>query len=154
MAKLSIEWITANIIPKVLRAAIWGSITILIFYYLPLMLYPSSLLPAEFANTLTEFAVISVSFTVIGQLLKGTIAGCCFGIMRALILIAFFFTVSEGGLFNITVPVSEVVVNVSLDITLILLMIVSVNLLDIAKNLLDAINLLWQKPDNLDLDEI
>jgi hypothetical protein len=46
------------------------------------------------------------------------------------------------------------VVNVSLDITLILLMIVSVNLLDIAKNLLDAINLLWQKPENLNLDEI
>lgn len=154
MIKLSKEWIASNILPKVLNATIWGSITILIFYYLPLMLFPHNLLPNEFASTLTEFAVISVSFTIIGQLLKGTIAGCCFGIIRAFILIAFFFTISEGGLLTMTVPVSEVVVNISVDITLILLMIVSVNLLDIAKNLLDAINLLWQKPDNLDLDEI
>jgi len=154
MVKLSIEWITANIIPRILSATIWGSITILIFYYLPLMLYPHGLLPGEFTSTLTEFAVISVSFTVIGQLLKGTIAGCSFGITRAIILIAFFFTVSDGGFFNITIPLTEVVVNVSVDLTIILLMIVSVNLLDIAKNLLDAINLFWQKPDNVDLDEI
>ena len=54
----------------------------------------------------------------------------------------FFFSVADGGLFSVTVPVTEVVVNVTFDISVILLMIISVNLFDIARNLLEAISLL------------
>ena len=153
MVKLTIEWITIQVMPRILKAAIWGSITFFIVYYLPSMLYPSDLLPPEYSNALADFAVISVSFTVIGQLLSGTIVGCGFGIARALILIGFFFSVADGGLFSMTVPVTDVVINVTVDITTILLMIVSVNLFDIAKNLLEAINILDQKNEKIGFDE-
>lgn len=152
MVKLTVEWITINIMPRILKAAIWGSITYFIVYYLPMMLYPQDLFPVEYSTALTDFALISVSFTVIGQLLSGTIVGCGFGIARALILIGFFFSVAEGGIFSMTVPVTEVVVNVSVDITTILLMIVSVNLFDISKNILEAINILTQKTDKIDFE--
>ena len=153
MVKLTVEWITINVMPRVLKAAIWGSITYFIVYYLPMMLYPQDLLPAEYSTALTDFAVISVSFTVIGQLLSGTIVGCGFGIARAFIIIGFFFSVAEGGIFSMTVPVTDVVVNVSIDITTILLMIVSVNLFDISKNILEAITILTEKTDKIDFDD-
>jgi hypothetical protein len=153
MVKLTIEWITVNIMPRVLKAAIWGSITFFIVYYLPSLLYPQDLLPPEYSTALADFAIISISFTVIGQLLSGTIIGCGFGIARALILIGFFFSVADGGIFSMTVPVTEVVVNVTVDITTILLMIVSVNLFDIAKNILEAISILDQKNNKIDFEE-
>ena len=70
--------------------------------------------------------------------------------LALIVIIAFFFAISEGGIFSLTLPVTEVVINLSVDISTILLMIVSVNLFDIAKNLLEAINILTQKATDID----
>lgn len=153
MVKITAEWITINVMPRVLKAAIWGSLTFIVVYYLPMMLYPQDLLPTDYIATLGDFAFISVSFTVIGQLLSGTLPGCGFGIARALILMLFFFTISDGGIFSLTVPVTDIVVNVSVDISTILLMVVSVNLFDIAKNLLEAIMILSDKASVVEFPE-
>jgi hypothetical protein len=111
---------------------------------------PQSILPFDYSAQLLEFAVISVFFAVVGQLFSGTVIGCGFGIARALVIIAFFFVVSEGGVFSITLPISEITVNLTLDISILLLMIISVNLFDIAKNLLEAIILLTEKSTRID----
>ena len=150
MVNLTPDFILKQVLPRVLKAAVWGSITFLVVYYLPMMLYPQDLLPIDYAAPLLEFAIISVFFTVVGQLLSGTIIGCGFGVARALVIIAYFFTISEGGIFSLTLPVTEVVVHLSVDISTILLMIVSVNLFDIAKNLLEAINILTQNATEID----
>lgn len=150
MVKVTTDFILNQILPRVLKAAVWGSITFLVVYYLPMMLYPQDLLPIDYITPLLQFATISVFFTVVGQLLSGTIIGCGFGVARALVIIAYFFTISEGGIFSLTLPVTEVVVHLSVDISTILLMIVSVNLFDIAKNLLEAINILTQKVTEID----
>jgi hypothetical protein len=50
--------------------------------------------------------------------------------------------VSDGGIFSVTLPISEVTVNLALDLSLFLLMVIAVNLLGIAKNILEAISLL------------
>ena len=150
MAKLTTDLILKQVIPRVLKAVLWGSVTFLVVYYLPMMLYPQDLLPIDYTASLIQFAIISVFFTVLGQLLSGTIIGCGFGVAKALVIIAFFFAISEGGIFSLTLPVTEVVVNLSVDISTILLMIVSVNLFDIAKNLLEAINILTQKATDID----
>ena len=150
MVKLTTDLILKQVIPRVLKAVLWGSVTFLVVYYLPMMLYPQDLLPIDYTDSLIQFAIISVFFTVLGQLLSGTIIGCGFGVAKALVIIAFFFAISEGGIFSLTLPVTEVVINLSVDISTILLMIVSVNLFDIAKNLLEAINILTQKATDID----
>jgi hypothetical protein len=149
MAELNAKFVMKTVLPRVLKAAVWGTFTFVIVYYLPLMLIPrdipQSILPFDYTTQLLDFAVISVFFAVVGQLFSGTVIGCGFGIARALVIIAFFFVVSEGGVFSVTLPISEVTVNLTLDISILLLMIVSVNLLSIAKNLFEAISLLTEK---------
>jgi hypothetical protein len=154
MAELGSNFVTKTVLPRVLKAAVWGTFTFVMVYYLPLMLIPQdipkNMLPFDYTAQLLNFAVISVFFAVAGQLFSGTVIGCGFGIARALVIIAYFFVVSEGGVFSITLPISEVTVNVTLDISTLLLMIVSVNLLSIAKNLFEAISLLTEKSTSID----
>ena len=151
MAELNTQFIMKTVVPRVLKAAVWGSLTFIIVYYLPMMLFPKDILPFDYATVLFDFAVISVFFTVVGQLFSGTIIGCGFGIARALVIIAYFFTVSDGGVFSVVLPITEVTINLTFDIIIFLLMIVSVNLLDIAKNLLEGISLLTPKTTKIDI---
>ena len=137
--------------PRVLKATVWGALTFLVVYWLPMMLYPTDILPLDYATPLFQFATIAVFFAVAGQLFSGTIIGCGFGVAKAIVVIAYFFAVSDGGVFSVTLPISELTVNLAVDISIILLMIVSVNLLNIAKNLLAAIDLLTEKSTNIDL---
>jgi hypothetical protein len=137
--------------PRVLKAMVWGSVTFLVVYWLPMMLYPTDMLPLDYATPLLQFATIAVFFAVAGQLFSGTIIGCGFGVAKAIVVIAYFFSVSDGGVFSVTLPISELTVNLAVDISVLLLMIVSVNLLNIVKNLLAAIALLTEKSDNIDI---
>ena len=151
MAEPSTKLVMKKVIPRVLRAAVWGSLTYIIVYLLPLMLYPQDILPYDYTVQLLDFAVIAVFFAVAGQLFSDTIIGCAFGVARALVIIGYFFAVTDGGVFTVTLPISEVAVNFTIDISLILLMIISVSLLDIAKNLLQAINLLTRTSTEIDI---
>jgi len=157
MAELNSDFVMKTVFPRVFKAAVWGAFTFVIVYYLPMMLIPSDIpqdiIPFDYTAKLFDFALISVLFTVLRQLFSGTIFGCGFGVAKAIVVIAYFFMVSDGGIFDVAVPVSGVTLNVSLDISIILLMIVSVNLLSIAKNLFEAITLLTENSDNTDLDE-
>jgi hypothetical protein len=137
--------------PRVLKATVWGAVTFLVVYWLPMMLYPTDVLPLDYATPLFQFATIAVFFAVVGQLFSGTIIGCGFGVAKAIVVIAYFFAISDGGVFSVTLPISELTVNLAIDISILLLMIVSVNLLNIAKNLLAAIALLTEKSNNIDL---
>jgi hypothetical protein len=136
--------------PRVLKATVWGSVTFLVVYWLPMMLYPTDILPLDYATPLFQFATIAVFFAVVGQLFSGTVIGCGFGVAKAIVIIAYFFAVSDGGVFSVTLPISGLTVNLAVDISILLLMVVSVNLLNIAKNLLAAIVLLTEKSNNID----
>ena len=116
-----------------------------------MMLLPTDILPLDYTATLFDFTLISIFFVMIGQLLSGTIIGCGFGIARALVIIVYFFTVADGGIFSLSLPITEVMINFTFDISIILLMIVSVNLFDIAKNILEAITILTDKTTEIDV---
>jgi len=137
-------------VPRVLKAAVWGFLTYTLVYYLPLTLLASESLPFRYTTWLFQFAVMAIFFAVVGALFSGTIIGYGLGIARAIIIIAFFFAVSDSGILNMTLPFMEVPVNLTVDISIILLMIVSVYLFDIAKNLLEAITILNQKATEID----
>ena len=142
MADLNVSSILQNAAPRILKAILWGSLTFLVVYYLPTLLYPQDLLPIDYLTPLLTFAIISVFFAVAGQLFSGTLIGCGFGVARAIVIIAYFFSISDGGIFNLTLSISEVTVNFAVDISLFLLMVIAVNLLSISKNILEAINIL------------
>ena len=150
MAELNVNLIMKTVIPRVLKATVWGSVTFFIVYYLPMLIFPQDLLPIEYITPLADFAMISVFFAVVGQLFSGSIIGCGFGVAKALVLITYFFSISEGGIFSLTIPVTEIMINVSVDISIVLLMIVSVNLFGIVKNLLKAITILNKKTTGID----
>lgn len=139
-----------SVLSRILKAAIYGSITYFIFYYLPTVVLSTGLLPLDYGTTLMDFTLLSVFFVVMGQLFSGTIYGCGFGIARALVIITYFFSVADGGIFSLILPITEVAIKLTIDISTILLMIVSVSLFDIAKNLLEAINILAQKSTKID----
>ena len=151
MAELNANLIMKTVIPRVIKATVWGSATFLIIYYIPMMLIPTDFIPIDYATTLFNFTLISVFFVVARQLLSGTIIGCGFGIARALVIIVYFFTLADGGIFSLALPITEVTVNVTFDLSIILLMIVSVNLFDIVKNILEAITILTNKTTEIDV---
>jgi hypothetical protein len=151
MAELSLSLILKEAVPRILKAIIWGSLTFLIVYYLPMMFYPQEILPIDYLTPLIQFATISVFFAVAGQLFSGTIIGCGFGVARAIVVIAYFFMVSDGGVFSVILPIGEVTVNLAVDLSLFLLMIIAVNLLGIAKNILEAINLLAENATEINV---
>jgi hypothetical protein len=151
MAKQNAKLILKKAVPRLLKAAVWGSLTFILVYYLPLVLFPSDAFPFDYTPELHTFAVIAVFFAVVTSLFSGTILGCGFGVARAIVIIAYFFAFSDSGIFSVSLPFMEVPVNLTVDITIILLMIVSVNLLDIARNLLKAITFLNEKSASIEL---
>ena len=149
MTEINSNFIIKEVLPRVTKAAIWGILTFVVFYYVPMMLIPQdlpqNLIQFDYRAQLFNFAMISVFFAVAGQIFSKTIYGCGFGIAKAIIIIVYFFMVSEGGIFKLEIPYEEYALNFTLDISIILLMIVSVNLLSIGKNLFEAINILHEK---------
>ena len=151
MAELNLSLILRKAIPRILKAVIWGSLTFLLVYHLPMMFYPQELLPIDYITPLVQFAAIAVFFAVAGQLFSGTIIGCGFGVARAIVIIAYFFMLSNSGVFSISLPINEVTVNLTIDLSLFLLMIIAVNLLGIAKNVLESISILEEKTTEINL---
>lgn len=155
MVELDSNFIMNTVFPRVMKAALWGAFTFMIVYYLPLTLIfnnlPANVVPFDYKAQLFDFALISVFFAVAGQLFSKTIIGCGFGIARAIVIVAYFLVLSDGGVLSLTVPVSDYTLNLTLDISIILLMIIAVNLLSVAKNLLGAINILTEKSTSIDL---
>ena len=151
MAELNARLIIKKATPRILKAAVWGSLMYILVYYLPLIMYPSETLPFDYTPELLNFAFIAVFFAVVTTLFSGTILGYGFGIARAIVIITYFFVVSGSGVFSVTLPIMEVPVNLTVDISVILLMIISVNLLDIVRNLLQAITLLNRKTTPIEL---
>lgn len=153
MVKLNSRFILKTIVPRILKAAVWGSIIYIVIYYLPLILFPSEILSLNYSSELVSFAVIAVFFAVAGELFSGTILGCGLGVVRAIIVITYFFAVSDRGVIKVTLPVAEVPINFTVDISIILLMIISVSLLDIVRNLLQALSFINEKSAVVDLNK-
>jgi hypothetical protein len=156
MTEINSNFIVKEVLPRVTKAAIWGIVTFIVFYYVPMILIPQdlseNLIQFDYRAQLFNFAMISVFFAVAGQIFSKTIFGCGFGIAKAIIIILYFFMVSDGGIFKLKIPFEEYTLNFTLDISIILLMIVSVNVLSIAKNLFEAVNILHEKSTKNDLD--
>jgi len=137
--------IIKKIVPRVFKAALWGFITYLLVYYPLTLIYPFELLPFAYNQLFNVFVTIVVFFAVVTKLFSGTILEYAFSIAKTLIIITYFFYVLNGGIISLTVPVSETTVNLVLDLRTFLSMLIFVNLLALAKSILQATDFLARK---------
>ncbi|NIW14546.1 MAG: hypothetical protein GWN31_11585, partial [Candidatus Thorarchaeota archaeon] len=95
------------LIPRTIKAALWGTFTYVFVYYLPRLIYPMDVLPLEYNQFLYLFVGIAVFFAVVVKFFSGTILEHAFSIARALILIIYFVAVFNGGIISLTMPMEE-----------------------------------------------
>jgi len=140
-----------KIVLRVFKATLWGFITYLLVYYPLMLVYPFELLPSGYNQLFNVFVTIVVFFAVATKLFSGTILEYAFSIARTLIIITYFFYVFNGGVVSLTVPVSETTVNLVLDLRAFLAMLIFVNLLALAKSVLQAMSFLARKVESSQL---
>lgn len=140
-----------KMIPNVFKAAVWGIITYVFVGYLPTLIYPMDFLPFGYNQLFDLFVGIAVFFTVITNLFSGTIFGYAFSIARAVVMIIYFIVAFNGGIISLTMPMSEVMVNLVVDVKVFLAILILVNLLGIGKSLLQITNFLAKKVESSQL---
>jgi len=136
-----------KIVLRVFKAASWGFITYLLVYYPLMLIYSFEALPFGYNQLFNVFLTMIVFFAVVTKLFSGTILEYAFSIAKTLIIITYFFYVFNGGVISLTVPVSGTTVNLVLDLRAFLAMLIFVNLLALAKSVLQAMNFLARKAE-------
>jgi len=141
-----------SIVPRTLKAALWGFITFLM-YYIPyqLLLLPALMFPEIFPmgiNTLFNvFVAIAVFFAVAIQLFSGTIFQHVLSVAKALTLIIYFIYAFEGGIITLTPPIGEATFKIVADLRVFLAMLILIYLLGLAKSIIQAIDFLAREKD-------
>jgi len=135
--------------PRVVKAIVKGVIWFILLYGVP-MLIISTL--SEFAPEIFEsygkllslFVAITVFFVVASELTSGTILQHAFNIGKALILMIFIVIALEGGIVSVDVQN----IHVLADLRIYLVMLLTIDLLGLAKSVLQAIRFLSEKDES------
>jgi len=138
-------------VPRIIKAALLVVITYLPFYFLSAFIEPFQSFFPWYAPTTNLFAAVFMIFLVVGVFTSGTIYQYVFGVARALVTMIFFIYVLNGGIVTLAVPVEGASVNVMVDLTVILAMLVLVCLLGIGKNVVQAIDFVSAKVEMKEL---
>jgi len=138
-------------VPRIIKAALLVVITYLPFYFLSAFIEPFQSFFPWYAPTTNLFAAVFMIFLVVGVFTSGTIYQYVFGVARALVTMIFFIYVLNGGIVTLAVPVEGTSVNVMVDLTVILAMLVLVCLLGIGKNVVQAIDFVSAKVEMKEL---
>ena len=148
------------IIPRVLRAILWGFI---MGGEMLLLLHLSEFAP-QFGGSMMEslpiremtglsyFFLVFAGIEVANQLLRGTVFPYAFSMARSIISIILLIQITNGGVMTFTVhPPSEMAAGTSLIFTLdfqpVLGVILLLSLISMIKNLMQAVDFLSQKEE-------
>jgi hypothetical protein len=138
-------------VPRIIKAALLVIITYLPLYFLSAFIEPFQSFFPWYAPTTNLFAAVFMIFLVAGVFTSGTIYQYVFGIARTLVTMIFFIYVLNGGIVTLAVPIEGASVNVMVDLTVILAMLVLICLLGIGKNVVQAINFVSAKGETKEL---
>jgi hypothetical protein len=138
-------------VPRIIKAALLVIITYLPLYFLSAFIEPFQSFFPWYAPTTNLFAAVFMIFLVAGVFTSGTIYQYVFGIARTLVTMIFFIYVLNGGIVTLAVPIEGASVNVMVDLTVILAMLVLICLLGIGKNVVQAINFVSAKVETKEL---
>jgi hypothetical protein len=142
-----------KLLPRIAKAAIKGIIYFALFYILPTFVVSqlSEFAPqlfSQYEQTVAVFAAILIFFVVASELTSGTIYQHALNIGRALILIIFFVYALNGGIAKLDIDIARSQrVSVVVDLRIFLLMLIAIDLLGLAKSVLQAVNFLSEKAD-------
>jgi len=136
-----------KILPKVFKAALFAVITYLPMYFLSTLISPIKPYFPWYEPLTNIFAAVFIFFLVAGVFSSGTIFQYVFGVARTLVLMVFFICVLNGGIIALTVPFEGSSVNIMLDVTVVLAMLVLICLLGVAKNVVQAIDFVSSKAE-------
>jgi len=140
-------------LPKIIKAAVKGTVWLIFLYVVPTFIfsYVTSALPAGTPNILADyqqifgvFAGIFVFFVVASELTSGTIFQHMLNIGRALIFMVFVVLALEGGVIALDFQNIHIVA----DLTIYLVMLLTIDLVVLVKNVLQAINFLSEKTES------
>lgn len=139
-----------GIVPRIFKAVLWGSITFLLVYYLPMQIYPLEALPFEDSQNIYVFSAITVFFVVAIKLFSETILEHAFSMTKAMVMMIYFIYIFDGGIISLSIPIQATMVNLVVDFRVFLVMLILPNLLTLAKSLLQATNFLAKRSESLD----
>ncbi|KPV63442.1 MAG: hypothetical protein AOA66_0918 [Candidatus Bathyarchaeota archaeon BA2] len=140
-----------KIVPRVFKAALLAVITYLPMYFLSTLISPIQPFFPWYEPLTNIFAAVFIFLLFVGVLSSGTVFQYVFGVARNLALMIFFIYVLNGGVIALTVPFEGASVNIMLNATVVLAMLVLTCLLGIAKNVVQAIDFVSSKVETKEL---
>lgn len=134
--------------PRILMATVKGMLYFVVFFALPVLVVSqiSQFAPeifARFLEILQVFVAILIFFVVASELTKGTIFQHAFNVGKAILLLVFFVLAFNGGIIDLTVRG----IYIQADLTIYLLMLITVDLIGLTKSLLQAVNFMHEKAE-------
>lgn len=135
-------------VPRIIKAIVLAVITYIPLYFLSSYMSPYQSFFPWYAPLTNVFATLFIIFLVAGVLTAGTIYQYVFGAARTLVTMIFFICVLNGGIVTLAVPTEAASVNIVVDLTVILAILVSICVLGIAKNVIQAIDFVSAKVEN------
>jgi hypothetical protein len=145
---------TRKMLPRVAKAIIKGFLYLLVFYIVP-MFFLSQVagfapqLSQDFQQRVAIFAAIAIFFAVAAELTSGTIYQHGLNIGRALILIIYFVIALDGGILKMDIDITDgQKVSIIADLRTYLMILISIDLLGLAKSVLQMVNFLSERTEN------
>jgi len=141
-----------KMLPRIAKAAVKAVLYFIFLYLVPSMLVSqlSEFAPELFTNysqLLRLFVAVVIFFVVASELTSGTIFQHAFNIGKAIILIIFYVVALDGGIISVNLNLESVPINIWADLRVYLMMLITIDLLGLAKSLLQAINFLSEKTE-------
>jgi len=145
----NIQPLFKKLLPRIAKAIIKGALWFVLLYFVPLFIVStlSQFAPeifSSFTQILSVYVVIIVFFVVASELTSGTIFQHVFNIGKALILMAFIVFALEGGIMSIDFENIRILA----DLRIYLIILLAMDLLGLAKSLLQTINFLSEKAES------
>ena len=140
-----------KVAPKVFKAALLVVLTYLPIYFLSVFTRPLQPFFPWYQPLTDIFATTFIVFVIVGVFSSGTIFQYVFGVARMLVLMLFFICVLNGGIVTLALPTGGITVNIMLDLTVVLAMLVLACLLGIAKNVIQAVDFVSGKVEQKEM---
>jgi len=136
-------------LPRIAKAVIKSLLWFIFLYVVPMSIIArlSEFAPEIFSSygqLLPVFVAIILFFVVASELTSGTIFQHAFNIGKALILMIFIVYALQGGIISIDIQNIRLVA----DLRVYLVMLLTIDLLGLAKSMLQAINFLSEKTES------
>jgi len=137
-----------KMVPRIAKAVIKGLLYFVLLYVVPMFLVSqaSAFAPrlfSDYAQVVTLFAAVIIFFAVASELTSGTIFQHALNIGKALILIIFFVVALDGGIVRLDLNIQEgFPISIIADLRVYLMMLIAIDLMGLAKSVLQAINFL------------